>query len=183
VVFSAFTILTRHGTTGTKPENNPRGFGLMGDGHLRPRAMVMGPDGRIYVGSLPPYGQVGGALGVYDPKADKVMENYRHLVQDQGISALCVEATIQKIFGGSSTAAGGGGKPTAKECVIFSWDWKEKRKERGKRRCGRRQGCRRVDGGARQNFWRVTSIANAVRARRKDISDSSQSQSAIWFGA
>lgn len=114
---------------GSKPEHNPRGFGSMGDGHLRPRAMVMGPDGRIYVGSLPPYGQVGGALGVYDSKADKVVENYRHLVPDQGISALCVEAATQKIFGGSSIAAGGGGKATARECVVFSWDWKGKRKE------------------------------------------------------
>ena len=114
---------------GTKPEHNPRGFGSMGDGHLRPRAMVMGLDGRVYVGSLPPYGQVGGALGVYDPKADKVVENYRHLVPDQGISALCVEPATQKIFGGTSIAAGGGGKPTAKECVIFSWDWKGKRKD------------------------------------------------------
>jgi len=114
---------------GTKPEHNPRGFGSMGDGHLRPRAMVMGPDGRVYVGSLPPYGQVGGALGVYDPRADKVVENYRHLVPDQGIAALCVEAATQKIFGGSSIAAGGGGRPTAKECVVFCWDWKGKRKE------------------------------------------------------
>ncbi len=114
---------------GTKPEHNPRGFGPMGDGHLRPRAMVMGPDGRVYIGSLPPYGQVGGALGIYDPKADKVVENYRHLVADQGISALCVETATQKIFGGSSIAAGGGGRPIAKECVVFSWDWKGKRKE------------------------------------------------------
>jgi hypothetical protein len=76
---------------GAKPEHNPRGFGLMGDGHLRPRAMVMGPDGRVYVGSLPPYGQVGGALGVYEPKADKVVENYRHLVQDQA-SLRCVSS-------------------------------------------------------------------------------------------
>jgi hypothetical protein len=120
---------TKEWNYGTKAENNPRGFGSLGDGHLRPRAMVMGPDGRIYVGSLPPYGQVGGALGVYDPNADKVVENYRHLVTDQGISALCVEPATQRIFGGSSIAAGGGGKPSAKECVMFCWNWKEKRKE------------------------------------------------------
>ena len=109
--------------------SNPRGLGPMGDGHLRPRAMVTGPDGRIYVGSLPPYGEVGGALGVYDPQADKVVENYRNLVPDQGISALCVEPKTQMLFGGSSAAAGGGGRAVAKECVVFAWDWKTKRKK------------------------------------------------------
>src|SRR5690349_6630713 len=52
---------------GTNRNSNPRGLGYMGDGHLRPRAMIVGPDKRVYVGSLPPYGQVGGALGIYDP--------------------------------------------------------------------------------------------------------------------
>ena len=63
------------------PSNNPRGFGPMGDGHSRPRAMVMGRMDAFMSASLPPYGQVGGALGMYDPKADKVVENYRHLVR------------------------------------------------------------------------------------------------------
>lgn len=42
---------------------------------------------------------------------------------------MCVEPATLKIFGGSSIGAGGGGKPSAKECVVFSWDEKEKRKE------------------------------------------------------
>lgn len=114
---------------GTARENNPRGIGRLGDGHLRPRAMVIGTDGRVYIGSLPPYGQTGGALGIYDPNADKVVENYRHLIQDQGISALCAESETGKIFGGSTIEAGGGRKPEAKECVAFAWNPKTKQKE------------------------------------------------------
>jgi len=64
------------------------------------------------------------------------VENYRHLVPDQGIAALCVEAATQKIFGGSSIAAGGGGRPAAKECVFAGTGRGNARV--GKRRCGRR---------------------------------------------
>ena len=100
----------------------------MGDGHLRPRAMAIGPDRRVYVGSLPPYGQTGGALGVYDPKAGGVVENYRHIVTNQGISALCFEPQTGRLFAGSSIAAGGGATPRAQECVVFAWDAKVRQK-------------------------------------------------------
>ncbi len=114
---------------GKTKESNPRGFGYMGEGHLRPRAMALGPDGRVYVGSLPPYGQTGGSLGVYDPEADKVVENYRHLVTNQGISALCFETETKRLFAGSSVAAGGGGVVMARECVVLAWDTKARRKD------------------------------------------------------
>jgi hypothetical protein len=113
---------------GKTPESNPRGFGYMGDGHLRPRAMVLGPDGRIYVGSLPPYGQTGGAFGIYDPKLDAVTENYRNVITNQGITALCFETDTGTLFGGSSVEAGGGARPVAKECAVFAWDTKARHK-------------------------------------------------------
>ncbi len=114
---------------GKTRDSNPRGFGFMGDGHLRPRAMVIGPDDRVYVGSFAPYGQTGGALGVYDPKLDVVAENYRHIVTNQSISALAFDPQTKRLFVGSSIAAGGGAVPTAKECVVFAWDTKAKSKE------------------------------------------------------
>jgi hypothetical protein len=43
---------------------NPITFGGIGDGHLRPRAMIYGPDELIYIGSEPPYGQLGGSLPI-----------------------------------------------------------------------------------------------------------------------
>lgn len=114
---------------GRTKESNPRGLGPMGDGHLRPRAMALDPAGRVYVGSLPPYGQTGGALGVYDPAAGAVTENYRHIVTNQGISALCFEPQTGRLFAGSSIGAGGGAAPVAKECVVFAWDTKKRCKE------------------------------------------------------
>jgi outer membrane protein assembly factor BamB len=100
----------------------------MGDGHLRPHAMVFGPDDRVYVGSLAPYGQRGGALGVYDPKADAVTENYRNIVTNQSISALCFEPRTGLLFVGSSVEAGGGATPAAGPCVVFAWNTKARRK-------------------------------------------------------
>ncbi len=114
---------------GEQRENNPRGIGYMGAGHLRPRATIIGPDGRVYVGSLAPYGEVGGALGIYDPKQDKVVENYRNIIPDQGISALCQDPATGRIFGGSSSEAGGGARPVAKECLTFAWNPKTRMKE------------------------------------------------------
>jgi hypothetical protein len=113
---------------GKAKESNPRGLGFMGEGHLRPRAMVVGPDHRVYVGSLAPYGQTGGALGIYDPKSDSVVGNYPHLITNQGISALCFDPATNRLFGGSSIEAGGGARAVAKECVLFAWDTKTQQK-------------------------------------------------------
>jgi hypothetical protein len=107
---------------GAKPENNPYGFGNIGDGHLRPRAMIVGADRRVYIGSLPPYGQLGGAMGVYDPQADKVVENYRNLIPNQSIVALVWEPASGLIFGGSSITGGGGSRPTETDAHLFAWD-------------------------------------------------------------
>jgi hypothetical protein len=113
---------------GTNPGDNPRGYGYLGDGHLRPRAMILGPGGKIYIGSLPPYGELGGAMAAFDPVAEKVVENYRHLIPNQSIVSLAYEAQSGLVFGGSSIAGGGGTKPSEKEARFFAWDDKTKRK-------------------------------------------------------
>src|ERR1035437_4254427 len=64
---------------GTGADCNPITFGGVGDGHLRPRAMIRGPGGLIYIGSEPPYGQLGGAMGVWVPLQNKTVEDYRNL--------------------------------------------------------------------------------------------------------
>jgi len=113
---------------GTKPECNPRSFGSLGDGHLRPRAMIRGPEGMIYIGSHPPYGQLGGAMAVWDPKQNKVIENYRHLVKNQSIVALAYEPQSGLIFGGSGNYGGGGTQPTETEAKFFASDPRKKEK-------------------------------------------------------
>ncbi len=107
---------------------NPISFGGVGDGHLRPRAMIRGPDGLIYIGSEPPYGELGGALGVWDPKQNKTIENYRHLVTNQSITSLAWEPSSGLLFGGSGNYGGGGTRPTEQEAKFFAFDPKKKEK-------------------------------------------------------
>jgi streptogramin lyase len=113
---------------GTSPDCNPRSFGSLGDGHLRPRAMIYGPDGLIYIGSHPPYGQLGGAMAVWDPAQNKVIENYRNLVKNQSIAALAYEPESGLVFGGSGNYGGGGTSPSEKEAMFFAFDPRKKEK-------------------------------------------------------
>ncbi len=112
---------------GTEPESNPRGFGKLGDGHHRPQAMIVGPRDQLYVGSVPDYGQLGGAMGVFAPERWELVENYRNLVPDQSITALAHDPRTGLVFGGTGIAGGGGSTPTATEAVIYAWDPVEKR--------------------------------------------------------
>ncbi len=113
---------------GTGADCNPISFGGVGDGHLRPRAMIGGPGGLIYIGSEPPYGQLGGALGVWDPQQNKTIENYRNLVTNQSIVSLAYEPKSGLIFGGSANWGGGGTHPAEAEARFFAFDPKQKRK-------------------------------------------------------
>lgn len=113
---------------GTASDCNPISFGGVGDGHLRPRAMIYGPGGMIYVGSEPPYGQLGGAMAVWDPRLNKTVENYRHVVTNQAIVSLAWEPKSGLIFGGSGNWGGGGTRPAEKEAKFFAFDPLKKQK-------------------------------------------------------
>lgn len=107
---------------GKEPENNPRAFGPLGPGHLRPRAMIHGPNELIYIGSFPEYGKHGGSLGVWDPSTDRLIENYHPLLKDQSICALAYDPAGGLIYGGTSIHGGGGTTPTQSEAKFFAFD-------------------------------------------------------------
>ena len=113
---------------GSTPDCNPVSFGGVGDGHLRPRAMIRGPGGLIYVGSEPPYGEFGGGLGVWDPNLNKTIQNTRHVVTNQSIVSLAWEPESGLIFGGSGNYGGGGTRPVEKEAKFFAFDPRSGRK-------------------------------------------------------
>lgn len=113
---------------GASADCNPVSFGGVGDGHLRPRAMIRGPGGLIYIGSEPPYGELGGALGVWDPRRNQTIENHRHLVTNQSIVSLAWEPRSGLIFGGSGNYGGGGARPVEKEAKFFAFDPRAKQK-------------------------------------------------------
>ncbi|GMU91520.1 MAG: hypothetical protein AMXMBFR4_05780 [Candidatus Hydrogenedentota bacterium] len=112
---------------GREPDNNPRGFGPLGPGHLRPRAMIHGPDENIYIGSYPEYGFHGGSLGVWDPVQDRLIENYHHLIRNQAIVALVFDPVTGLVFGASSVHGGGGTDPVEPEAKFFAFDSKAKK--------------------------------------------------------
>jgi hypothetical protein len=113
---------------GAGNDANPITFGGVGDGHLRPRAMIYGPNGLIYVGSEPPYGELGGAIGVWDPKQNRTIENYRHVITNQSIVSLAWEPKSGLLFGGSGNYGGGGTRAVEKEARFFAFDPKKREK-------------------------------------------------------
>jgi len=113
---------------GAGADCNPVSFGGVGDGHLRPRAMIYGPGGLIFVGSEPPYGELGGAIGVWDPKLNRTIENYRHLIKNQSIVSLAWEPKSGLIFGGSGNYGGGGTRAVEKEALFFAFDPRKREK-------------------------------------------------------
>ncbi len=112
---------------GHDADSNPRGFGPLGPGHLRPRAMIYGPDEMIYIGSYPEYGMYGGSLGVWNPEQDRLIENYHPLIKNQSIVSLVYDPETKFIFGGSSIEGGGGTKPLEPEAKFFVFDTKMQR--------------------------------------------------------
>lgn len=113
---------------GKSPEDNPITFGGIGPGHLRPRALVRGPGGLFYIGSEPPYGELGGALGVWDPNQNKTVENYPNLIKNQSIVSLAFDPGTGLLFGGSGNFGGGGTRPVEKEAKFFAFDPRGKKK-------------------------------------------------------
>jgi outer membrane protein assembly factor BamB len=112
---------------GDKEDSNPRDLGPIGGGQYRPRAMIAGPHGRVYIGSYPDYGLLGGAISVYDPKKNE-KRVYRHIVENQSIASLAYIEKFDLIAGGSSVRGGTGTRAIEKEARLILWDPKEEKK-------------------------------------------------------
>jgi streptogramin lyase len=106
---------------------NPRDLGPLGEGQDRPRAMIAGPHGKIYIGSYPDYGLHGGAISVYEPEKDE-RRVYRNIIPNQSIASLTYLEKLDLIAAGSSVRGGGGTRAIEKEAKLILWDPKEERK-------------------------------------------------------
>lgn len=120
-----YAVLTRYDPTGpwkpgSETDSNPRTLGAVGEDQYRTPGLIAASDGKIYIGSIPTYGQLGGALSTYDPATNKFTV-HRHIVPDQSVMCLA-EGPGQILFGGTSPMGGGGVEPTAKEGHLFGWD-------------------------------------------------------------
>lgn len=112
---------------GDGEESNPRDLGPMGGDQCRPRAMLAGPHGKVYIGSYPDYGLMGGALSVYDPKKNE-KRVYRDTVKNQSIASLAYIEKLDLLAAGSSIRGGTGTRAIEKEARLILWDPQEEKK-------------------------------------------------------
>lgn len=84
----------------------------------RPFAFAAGR-GKVYIGTVPGYGLLGGALTVYDPKSGQHTA-YRNIVPDQSIIGLAWHQGL--LYGSTSIWGGLGQSPRAEAAVVFAWD-------------------------------------------------------------
>lgn len=98
--------------------NNPK---LVYDiqGHQdRPFAITSG-NNKLFAGTVPDYGVLGGTLAIYDETTD-TWTQYNNIVEDQSIISLAYRDGL--LYGGTSVWGGLGSVPTKSEAKIFVWD-------------------------------------------------------------
>ncbi len=105
------------------PECNPRIWGETGEAQDRPFCMIAAGD-KVVQGSIPDYGELGGALSIYDPVTDK-MDVYRNLCPNQ--SPISLAYHDGKVYIGTSVSGGLGIYPseTAAKVMVFDMETRE----------------------------------------------------------
>jgi streptogramin lyase len=106
-------------------QKNPREIGKI-EGQSRPFAALGVKElNKVYWGTVPEYGLLGGGIAEFDPTTDK-LEFYPEVVPKQAIIALAYRDGL--IVGGSTISGGLGMKPSEKEGKLFLWDPKTRQK-------------------------------------------------------
>ncbi|MBI2438519.1 MAG: hypothetical protein HYV36_06885 [Lentisphaerae bacterium] len=106
---------------GTEPGSNPRDVGVADPVACRPRAMLAGPAGKVWIGAVPDYGMWGGTLSAYDPKTE-TFTSHRHLIKDCNVVALAWLPKRERILVGTTVHGGSGTQPRADRCAFVWWD-------------------------------------------------------------
>ncbi len=105
---------------GEKAASNPRAIVYFDQLQYRPVGGIhLGPGNKMYIGTQPDYGLVGGALSVFDPETEK-LEIYRNLIPDEEIAAIATDDRY--VYGEADSEGGGGSKPVAEGVHFFVWD-------------------------------------------------------------
>ncbi|MGZ9587367.1 dockerin type I domain-containing protein [Paenibacillus marinisediminis] len=113
-------------------DSNPVYKFSIGEGQDRPYVTATG-EGKVFFGTVPQYGELGGALVIYDPLSvtsvtyeqpatvtSVTYSVYRNVVQDQSIVGLAYRDG--KVYGSTSIHGGLGIDPSATEAKMFVWD-------------------------------------------------------------
>lgn len=108
-------------------DGNPQLIHHEGVDHAwRPQAMIVGADGRVYVGGTAGYGELEGPLLAWDGTPESVTL-YGNLVHNQSVISLA--AWKEFIVGGTTTTGGGGSHPTETSAHVFLWNTKTHAKD------------------------------------------------------
>lgn len=106
---------------GADPDANPRDLGRMDEVAYRPRAMVCGPAGKVWVASIPDYGMWGGTLAWYDPATDS-FGSHRHVFPDCSGYSLTYLVEDDLLLAGFSIDSGTGTQPRAARTGFALWN-------------------------------------------------------------
>ncbi|MDR3724636.1 MAG: hypothetical protein P4K83_09140 [Terracidiphilus sp.] len=110
---------------GGKPASNPRTILRIPDAQHRPVGGIhTGPDNKLYIGTQPNYGLLGGALSVFDPGTEK-LEVYRNIVPDQEINAIATDDRY--VYCAADPDGGGGSRAKTSKSHFFVWDPESKK--------------------------------------------------------
>ena len=112
---------TRPYRFGKEEDANPRELGRMDDVAYRPRDMLCGPAGKVWVASIPDYGMWGGTLAWYDPASSK-FGSHRHIFRDCSPISLAPVPEKDLIAVGFSIGAGSGTTARATRAGFALWD-------------------------------------------------------------
>ena len=103
-------------------DDNPKQLGRMGQVAYRPRDMVAGPAGKVWVVSIPDYGMWGGTLTSYDPATGAFGPEHRHVIDDCSPISITHLKEPDLLAMGFSMYGGSGTIPRAEKAGFALWD-------------------------------------------------------------
>lgn len=106
---------------GLDADANPREVGSPDEISYRPRAMVAGPAGKVWMAAQPTYGTWGGTLSSYDPATGR-FTSHRHILPDCSGEALTWLKEDGLLLMGFSIEGGTGAQPRATRAGLALWD-------------------------------------------------------------
>lgn len=106
---------------GREAGHNPREIGQIGSRQNRPVSMITGPDGNIYIASVPDYGEVSGALTRLNLRTEQFTV-WRGIVDEQSVYVLDNIPGTRLICAGTTNEVGTGADRPTLDARLFIWD-------------------------------------------------------------
>lgn len=118
--FGTYTKANVHEYDYTKPMNERlKRVGQIKPNQDRPFALTAADDGKIWLGTIPDYGYLGGALAQYNPDTKEVTA-YPNIINNQSIIGLAYKDGL--IYGSTSVWGGLSSVPSEPEAKMFIFD-------------------------------------------------------------